>query len=244
MKQLLEDFAERKFLPHRTATGGIITIKDSNWLLSVTVNRQPQFKNQPEDVTVAWAYALFPDNKGDFIDKKMSECSGRELLQELLYHFGIDEKDMKAYEDECIVIPAMMRRFHEATQADANEVVVWGTGKPMREFLHVDDMATACLHVVQLDSDTYEANTQPMLSHINVGTGIDCTIRELAETMAKVTGFKGHIKFDSSKPDGTPRKLMDVSRLKALGWESTISLEDGLKSTYQWFIENETIVRK
>ena len=142
------------------------------------------------------------------------------------------------------VIPAMMRRFHEASQADANEVMVWGTGKPMREFLHVDDMATACLHVVQLDSDTYEANTQPMLSHINVGTGIDCTIRELAETMAKVTGFKGHIKFDSSKPDGTPRKLMDVSRLKALGWESTISLEDGLKSTYQWFIENETIVRK
>ena len=142
------------------------------------------------------------------------------------------------------VIPAMMRRFHEATQANANEVMVWGTGKPMREFLHVDDMATACLHVVQLDSDIYEANTQPMLSHINVGTGIDCTIRELAETMAKVTGFKGHIKFDSSKPDGTPRKLMDVSRLKALGWESTISLEDGLNSTYQWFIENETTVRK
>jgi len=95
------------------------------------------------------------------------------------------------------VIPAMMRRFHEAVQADANEVIVWGTGKPMREFLHVDDMATACLHVVQLDSDTYETNTQPMLSHINVGTGIDCTIRELAKTMAKVTGFKGHIKFDN-----------------------------------------------
>jgi len=108
MRQLLEDFAERKFLPNRTATGGIITVKDSSWLLSVTVNRQPQFKNQPEDCTVAWAYGLFPDKEGDFIHKKMSDCSGRELLQELLYHFGISEKDMTAYVDECIVIPVMM----------------------------------------------------------------------------------------------------------------------------------------
>lgn len=108
MRQLLEDFAERKFLPHKTATGGIITIKDSNWLMSVTVNRQPQYKNQPADYTVAWAYALYPDNKGDFIDKKMSECSGEELLKELLYHLGIEEDNMQAYVDECIVIPVMM----------------------------------------------------------------------------------------------------------------------------------------
>jgi oleate hydratase len=131
MRQLLEDFAERKFLPHRTATGGIITAKDSNWLLSVTVNRQPQFKNQPEDVTVAWAYALFPDNKGDFIDKKMSECSGRELLQELLYHFGIEKSDMKAYEDECIVIPVMMpyitSQFMPRVKGDRPEVIPEGS---------------------------------------------------------------------------------------------------------------------
>lgn len=131
VRQLLEDFAERKFLPNRTATGGIITIKDSNWLMSVTVNRQPQFKNQPEDVTVAWAYALYPDNKGDFIDKKMSDCSGRELLQELLYHFGIDEKDMKAYEDECIVIPAMMpyitSQFMPRVKGDRPEVIPEGS---------------------------------------------------------------------------------------------------------------------
>ena len=131
MRQLLEDFAERKFLPHKTATGGIITIKDSNWLLSVTVNRQPQFKNQPEDVTVAWAYALFPDNKGDFIDKKMSECSGRELLQELLYHFGIAENDMPAYIDECIVIPAMMpyitSQFMPRVKGDRPEVIPEGS---------------------------------------------------------------------------------------------------------------------
>jgi len=131
MRLLLEDFAERKFLPHRTATGGIITIKDSNWLLSVTVNRQPQFKNQPEDVTVAWAYALFPDNKGDFIDKKMSDCTGKELLLELLYHLGIAENDMQAYIDECIVIPAMMpyitSQFLPRVKGDRPEVVPAGS---------------------------------------------------------------------------------------------------------------------
>ena len=141
------------------------------------------------------------------------------------------------------VIPAMMRRFHEATQAGDSQVVVWGTGKPMREFLHVDDMAKACLHVIQLDKTLYEENTEVMLSHINVGTGIDCTIRELAETMAHVVGFKGELVFDSSKPDGTPRKLMDVSRLKALGWQASISLEEGLKATYQWYLENENELR-
>ena len=127
MRKLLESFAEREFLPHKTATGGIITIKDSNWLLSVTVNRQPQFKNQPEGITVAWAYALFPDNKGDFIDKKMSECTGRELLQELLYHFGIAENDMQEYVDECIVIPAMMpyitSQFMPRVKGDRPEVI-------------------------------------------------------------------------------------------------------------------------
>ncbi len=131
MRQLLEDFAERKFIPHKTATGGIITIKDSRWLLSVTVNRQPQFKNQPEDVTVAWAYALFPDNVGDFINKKMSDCTGRELLQELLYHLGIDENDMQAYVDECIVIPAMMpyitSQFMPRVKSDRPEVIPEGS---------------------------------------------------------------------------------------------------------------------
>ncbi len=131
LRALLEDFAERKFLPHRTATGGIITVKDSSWLMSVTVNRQPQFKNQPEDTTVAWAYALFPDNKGDFIDKKMSECSGRELLQELLYHLGIDADDMQPYIDECIVIPAMMpyitSQFMPRLKGDRPEVIPQGS---------------------------------------------------------------------------------------------------------------------
>lgn len=137
------------------------------------------------------------------------------------------------------VIPALLRRFHHAAQSGEHEVVVWGSGTPMREFLHVDDMAAASVHVMELDGATYQQHTQAMLSHINVGSGVDCTIRELAETIARVTGFTGKLTFDASKPDGTPRKLMDVTRIKALGWQATISLEDGLRDAYQWFLANQ-----
>ncbi|MEH8128177.1 GDP-L-fucose synthase [Aeromonas veronii] len=142
------------------------------------------------------------------------------------------------------VIPALMRRFHEAKLRGDKEVVVWGSGTPMREFLHVDDMAAASIHVMELADEIYQANTQPMLSHINVGTGVDCTIRELAQTMAKVVGFAGEVVFDATKPDGTPRKLMDVSRLANLGWRYTHSLEAGLTLTYQWFLEHQDAFRK
>ena len=146
--------------------------------------------------------------------------------------------------DNSHVIPALMRRFHEAKLNNDKEVVVWGTGTPMREFLFVDDMAAASIHVMELDNEIYQANTQPMLSHINVGTGVDCTIREMAETMAKVVSFKGDVVFDSTKPDGTPRKLMDVTRLADLGWQYKISLEQGLTHTYQWFLANQDNFRK
>ncbi|HHW4139558.1 TPA: GDP-L-fucose synthase [Yersinia enterocolitica] len=146
--------------------------------------------------------------------------------------------------DNSHVIPALLRRFHEAKMRNDNEIIVWGSGKPMREFLHVDDMAAASIYVMELADDIYAANTQPMLSHINVGTGIDCTIRELAETIAQVVGFSGKLVFDSSKPDGAPRKLMDVSRLDKLGWRYQISLEKGLKMTYQWFLDNQNNFRK
>jgi len=141
------------------------------------------------------------------------------------------------------VIPAMLQRFHQAAAEGAEEVVIWGTGRPMREFLHVDDMAAACLHVMDLPLAAYQRHTQPMLSHINVGTGVDCSIRELAETMAQVTGFTGRLVFDTSKPDGTPRKLLDVSRLKALGWEAGIALREGLEDTYRWYLESAGEVR-
>jgi len=136
------------------------------------------------------------------------------------------------------VIPALLRRFHDAVSAGAEEVVIWGSGTPMREFLHVDDMAAASVHVMNLAPSVYRSHTEPMLSHINVGTGTDCSIRELAEAIARVTGFRGRLIFDASKPDGTPRKLLDVSRLTGLGWQATISLEDGLADAYSWFSQN------
>ncbi len=142
------------------------------------------------------------------------------------------------------VIPALMRRFHEARVNGDAQVVVWGSGKPMREFLHVGDMAEASIHVMNLDVETYQAHTQTMLSHINVGTGIDCTIKDLAETMAGVVGFEGGIVWNTSKPDGTPRKLLDVSRIEKLGWKAKTELKGGLASTYQWFLVNQDKFRK
>ncbi len=139
------------------------------------------------------------------------------------------------------VLPALIRRFHEAAQDDLDEVVIWGTGTPKREFLHVDDMAEASLFVLDLPKDIYAANTQPMLSHINVGTGRDVSIGALAQMVADVTGFKGNLVFDTSKPDGTMRKLMDVSRLTDMGWRARIDLKEGLQETYNWFLRQETI---
>ncbi|HBY86093.1 MAG TPA: GDP-fucose synthetase [Colwellia sp.] len=141
------------------------------------------------------------------------------------------------------VIPALLRRFHEARLNGDKEVIAWGSGKPMREFLYVDDMAAASIHVMNLDKTIYDENTDPMLSHINVGTGVDCTIRELVETVAKVVAFEGYIKFDASKPDGAPRKLMNVERLKSLGWESSVDLKSGLILAYQWFLDNQAKFR-
>ena len=137
------------------------------------------------------------------------------------------------------VLPALIRRFHEATRNGMAEVVIWGSGKPMREFLHVDDMAEASLFVLDLPRDVYAAQTHPMQSHINVGTGFDISIAALAQMVAEVTGFKGRLVFDTSKPDGTMRKLMDVSRLAKMGWRARIDLKDGLRETYDWFLRQD-----
>jgi GDP-L-fucose synthase len=134
------------------------------------------------------------------------------------------------------VIPGLLRRFHEAKQSAAPEVLIWGTGAPMREFLYVDDMAEACLHVMELSSEAYSRNTQPMLSHVNIGTGEDLSIRDLATTISDILGYQGRISFDTSKPDGTPRKLMDVGRLHSLGWRAKIGLRDGLALAYADFL--------
>lgn len=142
------------------------------------------------------------------------------------------------------VLPALIRRFHEAALAGVEEVVIWGSGTPRREFLHVDDMAAASLFVLDLPKVDYEANTQPMLSHINVGFGTDISILELAQKVAAVTGYKGRIVTDPSKPDGTLRKLMDVSRLTQMGWSARIGLDQGLAETYQWFLANSETFRR
>jgi GDPmannose 4,6-dehydratase/GDP-L-fucose synthase len=141
------------------------------------------------------------------------------------------------------VLPALIRRFHEARRDGLSEVVIWGTGTPRREFLHVDDMADASLFVLDLPKTEYDRHTQPMLSHINVGSSTDVSILELAHMVAEVTGFAGQILTDPSKPDGTLRKLMDVSRLAALGWQARIELREGIEGTYRWFLSNETEVR-
>jgi GDP-L-fucose synthase len=141
------------------------------------------------------------------------------------------------------VLPALMRRLHEAKEEGRPTVTVWGTGRAMREFLHVDDMARASVFVMEMDDALYAKNTRPDLSHINVGTGEDCTIRALAEALARVIGYEGRLEFDATKPDGTPRKLMDVSRLTAMGWRPEIGLEDGLRQTYRWFLENHATLR-
>ena len=142
------------------------------------------------------------------------------------------------------VLPALIRRFHEAKESGRDEVVIWGTGTPRREFLHVDDMAAASLYVLDLPKWDYDANTEPMLSHINVGTGSDISILELAQMVAEVTGFGGNVVTDPSKPDGTPRKLMDVSRLAKMGWRASIDLQRGLNETYSWYLENAANARR
>jgi GDP-L-fucose synthase len=147
------------------------------------------------------------------------------------------------YSENSHVIPALIRRFHDAKINADPQVTVWGSGKVYREFLHIDDMASACVHVMKLSKESYARYTEPMLSHINVGTGKDVTIQELAEIIKETTGFKGELKFDSSQPDGTPKKLLDASRLNQLGWQAQVELKDGLKTTYAWFLNNHGTMR-
>jgi GDP-L-fucose synthase len=178
----------------------------------------------------------------------VSKIAGIKLCESYNRQYGTDYRSVMPtnlygpgdnfHPENSHVMPALIRRFHEAAVSGAKEVVIWGTGKPWREFLHVDDMAEASLFVFDLDKKTYEANTQPMLSHINVGYGEDVTINDLAHLVAGVTGFTGRIAFDASKPDGTMRKLMDSGRLTAMGWKPSVALTEGVKETYAWFLAN------
>ncbi|RLA43164.1 MAG: GDP-L-fucose synthase [Gammaproteobacteria bacterium] len=205
----------------------------------------PRMAEQPMSETALLTGPLEPTNEPYAIAK----IAGIKLCESYNRQYGRDYRSVMPtnlygphdnfHPENSHVIPALLRRFHEARLNGDKEVVAWGSGKPMREFLHVDDMAAASIHVMALDKALYDKNTEPMLSHINVGTGVDCTIRELVETVAKVTGFAGKITFDTSKPDGAPRKLMNVDRLTALGWRYHYKLEAGLTDAYQWFLANQ-----
>ncbi len=206
----------------------------------------PKLAEQPMRETALLTGTLEPTNEPYAIAKiagiKLCESYNRQYG----HSHGVDYRSVMPtnlygpgdnyHPENSHVIPALIRRFHEAKVSNAPTVTIWGSGTPRREFLYVDDMATASVFVMNLPKSTLDSHTQPMLSLINVGYGDDLTIRELALGVAKVVGFQGAIDFDTSKPDGTPRKLMDSSRLNALGWQATVSLEQGLALAYQDFL--------
>ena len=183
----------------------------------------------------------------------VAKIAGIKLCESYNRQYGVDYRSVMPtnlygpgdnfHPDNSHVMPALIRRFHEAVQDGLGEVVIWGSGAPRREFLHVDDMAAASLFVLNLSKDIYDDNTLPMLSHINVGTGVDVSILELAQLVAKVTGYHGKISTDPSKPDGTVRKLMDVGRLDKMGWHARIELEQGVADTYDWYLANMQCAR-
>ena len=202
----------------------------------------PKQAPQPMKESALLSGYLEPTNEPYAIAK----IAGIKLCESYNRQYGVDYRSVMPtnlygpgdnyHPENSHVIPALIRRFHEAHINGLSEINVWGTGRVKREFLHVDDLASACLHVMNLDKETYAGHTQSMCSHINVGYGEDVTIAELAETIAKTIGYKGTIAFDTSKPDGTPRKLMDSSLLLNLGWSPCISLEDGLKNVYEEYM--------
>ncbi len=204
----------------------------------------PKLATQPMREDALLSGPLEPTNEPYAIAK----IAGIKLCESYNRQYGTDYRSVMPtnlygpgdnyHPENSHVIPALIRRFHEAKAGGAPSVAIWGTGTPRREFLYVDDMASACLHVMHLDKVLYAEHTEPMLSHINVGCGEDLTIRELAEAIAETTGYQGQIDFDTTKPDGTPRKLMDSSRLNRLGWTPEVSLKEGLMFAYQDFIKN------
>jgi GDP-L-fucose synthase len=209
----------------------------------------PKLANQPMAEDALLSGKLEPTNEPYAIAKiagiKMCESYNRQygrdyrsIMPTNLYGPGDNFHPQNSH-----VLPALMRRFHEAQINGDKEVVVWGSGEPKREFLHVDDMAAASIFVMGISKDDYQKQTSPMQSHINVGSGHDVSIAELASMIAKVVGYDGTIAFDTSKPDGSPRKLMNVDLLKSLGWKQEIDLMQGLEQTYGWFVDNQNNLR-
>ena len=204
----------------------------------------PRLANQPIVETELMQGALEPTNE----PYALAKIAGIKLCESYNRQYGTDYRSVMPtnlygprdnyHPQNSHVIPALLRRFHEAKRSGADSITIWGTGKALREFLHVDDMANASIYVMNLPLEQYQQITDPRLSHINVGSGVDCSIAELASTIGEVTGFEGKIEYDTSKPDGAPRKLMDNTKLKSLGWVPTHNLKEGLADAYQWFVNN------
>lgn len=184
----------------------------------------------------------------------VAKIAGIKLCESYNRQYGVDYRSVMPtnlygvgdnyHSENSHVIPALIRRFHEAKTNNAPEVVIWGSGSPMREFLYVDDMAAASVYVMNLDKSIYDQHTEPMLSHINVGFGSDVTIKALAQTISEVVGYQGSIGFDVNKPNGTARKLMDSGRLNSLGWQAQVNLKDGLTKAYEDYLTSSEVLRK
>jgi GDP-L-fucose synthase len=183
----------------------------------------------------------------------VAKIAGIKMCESYNRQYGVDYRSVMPtnlygpgdnyHSDNSHVIAALIRRFHEAKERGDDEVVAWGSGLVLREFLHVDDMASAALHVMNLDIKAYQQQTTPMVSHLNVGTGNDCSIKELTETIREVVGFTGYISWDITKPDGAPRKLMNSNKLASLGWRPSLTLKDGLVDAYRWYLANLSVAR-
>lgn len=209
----------------------------------------PVLASQPMGEDALLTGPLEPSNEPYAVAK----IAGIKLCESYNRQYGLDYRSIMPtnlygpndnfHPEKSHVIPALIHRFHKAKQQGRKVVTVWGSGSPKREFLHVDDMATASIHVMNLSREAYQAHSTPMLSHLNVGTGKDCSIKELVETIARVVGYQGAIKFDTSKPDGAPRKLLNVEKLSSLGWNHSIDLNTGLQNTYEWFLAHQSVIR-
>jgi len=210
----------------------------------------PRLAEQPMTEDALMQGSLEPTNE----PYALAKIAGIKLCESYNRQYGTDYRSVMPtnlygpqdnyHPENSHVIPALLQRFHQAKLSGADSISIWGTGRALREFLHVDDMARASIHVMNLPMEQYQDVTEPRLSHINVGSGVDCSIAELVSTIAKVTGFEGRIEYDSSKPDGAPRKLMDNSKLTSLGWSPEYDLQAGLENAYQWFVDNIETVRK
>ncbi len=243
------DFIFENLLVQNNVIHGAWKTKVSKLLFLGSSCIYPKFARQPIDESQLLSGDLESTNSAYAVAK----ISGLQLCKSYNQQYGTDFRAVMPtnlygsndnfHEENAHVLPSLLKRIHDAKKVDADEVLIWGSGLPRREFLHVEDMARGCFHVMQLDKTSYYDSVLPEYQYFNIGTGVDITIKQLAELIVDVVGFKGRLSFDASRPDGTPRKLLDIGRIGKTGWKAEITLEDGIRSTYEWYKENEALAR-